>query len=243
MPRVKDKRVTSPRIVQPGASVRPWLVVALLAVIGGWTWATYDLGLERAGFHSDAASDRHAGLRAEARTLKKERDELLLAVANLERSSQIDRNAALQAQQQIKKLQAERAALKREVAFMRKLLEANDGPIRVRDFRLEEADEDRLYLYRFVVAQAQEGGDVLEGEIRIAVRGRAGEAARYMRQEELSEDKAKGHKMRFRNFQEVEGRLRLPANFIPEVFVVEVAPESRKLQGLQKEFDWKTPET
>ncbi len=239
MAKVKDKRVTSPRIVQPRSPVRPSLLVALGAAILGWTWVTYDFGLQRAGFHSDAAAGRRDGLSAEIRALKAEREELLLAVANLERSSQIDRSAAQQAQQRIMQLQNERAALKREVAFMRQLLEANDGPIRVRDFALAADGAERGYRYRFVVAQAQEGGDVLEGEIRVAVRGRSGEAVRYLRQEELAQDQAKGHKMRFRNFQEVEGRLLLPAGFAPETFVVEVAPDGKKLQGLQKEFDWK----
>jgi hypothetical protein len=243
MAKVKARRIESPRIVQPGTSVRPSLVVALLAVVFAWTWVTYDFGLQQAGFHMDAASDRREGLAAEVRSLKAEREDLLLRVASLERSSQIDAQAAVSAQQQIKRLQSERAALKREIAFMRKLLDASDGPIRVRDFSLEADESEGGFRYRFVVAQAEQGGDTLEGEIRIAVRGRAGTAARYMRQEELTEDKATGHKMRFRNFQNVEGRLQLPGNFTPEVFVVEVAPDGSKLQGLQKEFDWKLSDT
>ncbi|MFM1892569.1 MAG: hypothetical protein RLZ44_1646 [Pseudomonadota bacterium] len=238
MARVVSRRIVTPRIVQPGSGGRRWLVFVGVLVLLGWTYLTYDLGRQQAGYHSGRAAAQRAEARAEIQALKTERDELRLRAASHERASQIDRGAAQQVQDQIKTLQEERAALKREVAFLRELIAADDGPLRLRDFRLDPLEQDHHYRYRFTVAQAGEDAGTVRGEIGVTVTGQRDGKAQTLTLEDLTEGELAVHKMRFRNFQDVEGAIELPKGFTPEALEVEIRPEGDKLKPVKRLFEW-----
>ena len=237
MGRVKSKRIVTPRIVMPRRGPNPWLVLVLLSALGAWTWQSYDFGRQRAGYDSNASAERIAALKAQVRALKDEREDWLLATASQERSSQIDRDAVRQAQEEIRQLQDQRASLRRHVVFLQQLLAASEGPIRIRELQLEPEGEHG-FRYRFTVARAEQEQGHLEGEIRVTVRGKANGAEQLLPLEELTEDRISAHKMRFRHFQRVEGKLTLPDDFSPQAFVVEVVPSDKSEKTTQRAFKW-----
>jgi hypothetical protein len=238
MARVTSRRIVTPRIVQPGGRGRPWLIFAGLLVLLGWTYLAYDLGRQQAGFHSARAAAERAEAQAEIRALRVERDELRLRAANHERASQIERGASRQVQDDVKALQEERAELKREVAFLRELIAADDGPLRLRDFRIDALERDHHYRYRFTVAQAMEGVGTVQGEIGVAVIGQSDGKAQRLPLEDLTKGELTAHKMRFRNFQDVESSVELPKGFTPEALEVEIRPAGDKLKPVKRTFDW-----
>ena len=236
---IHSRRIVTPRIVQPGSGARPWVILAGLVALLGWTWLAYDLGREQAGFHSRKAAQQRADARAEIRALREERDALRLRAASNERASQIDRDAARQVQDQAKALQEERADLKREVAFLRELISSGDGIFQVRDFRVEPLDGETQFRYRFTVAQARADLGRVSGEIGVAVTGVADGKARRLSLKDLTGGKLSVHKMGFRNFQDVEGTFELPEDFVPQAVVLDIRPEGKDLKPLQRVFDWK----
>lgn len=238
MARVKRRRIKPPKIVQPGGRLKLWLTMGAAAVLAGWSWFAYDYGRQDAGFHSAAASDRQQRLKAQIKVLETEREHLLLATANHQRASQIDRNAARRVQEDIKSLQEERAELKRQVAFLKELIANNDGPIQVKDFRLRAVSGERQFQYAFTVSNAHRNLGELNGQINIVVRGQAEGVARYFRLGDLTGGKLKAHRMRFKHFQNVQGKLTLPENFSPQTITVEIVPREKTVKTTQRTFDW-----
>ena len=237
MTRIKPRRIGTPRIVEPGGRLHLWILALALAALIAWTWMSYDLGRQRAGYDSDLAAGKASELKAEIRALKKQREELRLIAANHERAGQIDRDAVRHAQSEIKGLQEERADLRRQVAFLRQLLATNEGPLQIKEFELHHVG-NAGYRYRFTVARVQQDDEALDGEIRVAVRGKLQGVARYLPLSELTAGKTAVHKMRFKHFQRVEGTFKLPNEFSPQKFVVEVVPGNKRLNSMQREFDW-----
>jgi hypothetical protein len=239
MARVKGRRIRAPKIVEPGGYLKFWLLLCAAAVLTGWSWFAYEIGRQDAGFHSAAANDRQQRLQAQIRALEKERERLWLTAANYQRASQIDRDAARRVQQDIKSLQDERAELKREVAFLKELIANDDGPIQVRDFRLRRGGAAREYFYAFTVSNARRDLGELNGQIKIAVRGEAEGVARYLRLGDLTGGKLSAHKMRFKHFQDVQGKLVLPEDFSPQTITVEIVPQEKTVKNTQRTFDWR----
>lgn len=239
MARVKGRRISSPKIVEPAGQRKLWLTLGGAILLVGWSWVVYDFGRQHAGFHSGVASDRVHQLQAQLRTLQRERENLLLTSANHERASQIDRDATRRVQQDIKSLQDERAELRREVAVLKELIANNDGPIQVRDFRLRAGDTARQFQYAFTVSNAHRDLGELNGQIRIAVRGEAGGVARYFRLSDLTGGELSAHRMRFKHFQDVQGTLMLPKNFAPRAIIVEIVPQEKAIKNTQRTFDWR----
>ena len=121
MGKIKPIKVITPRIVQPGERRRPWLWLFFLLVLGVWTWQVFEFGRQRAGFDVGRRDAVEGGLRERITELEQERDVLRQEAARYERSGQIDRAAVVDVQTEVKTLQDERAALKREVAFLKSL--------------------------------------------------------------------------------------------------------------------------
>jgi hypothetical protein len=48
----------------------------------------------------------------------------------------------------------------------------------------------------------------------------------------------KSLKMRFRYFQNLEGKLKLPSGFTPRKLIIEVRPENKKFEPVTETYDW-----
>lgn len=235
-----ERKTRTPRIVQPHGGGTRWLGVLLLAaLLGGVGWFAFDYGRERAGLsHSDTGrSVKRLGESVAA--LTRERDELRQKLAAAERSSQIDREASRLAQLELKKLQEERQELEKDLEFLRNLVEDEAaGVLRIKEFKLAATDREREYSYRFTVSQVKEDFGVSKGRIAIRIEGTFEGAAKTLKLAELTAGKKKTHTMRFRHFQNIQGRLLLPAGFTPDSLIVEILPETKKLPPLRESFDW-----
>lgn len=214
-----------------------WWILAVLALLG-WTYLAYDLGRQQAGYHSLEALKKQVRLKEEISALVDERDALQLEVEQHERSRRIDQDASRMVQDEVKSLQNDKAGLKREIAFLRELVSAGNRDLQVRDFRIEAIDQAR-FRYRLTVVQAVDNVDVVRGKLKFSVTGLLAGQARTFGLAELSPATKGTRKLRFKNFQDVVGELKLPAEFKPSTVTVEIIPEGRKLKALQHIVDWR----
>ena len=235
-----ERKIKTPRIVQSSSGATRWFVVFFLgALVGGAGWFGFDYGREWAGLsHSDTGRTVKR-LRQSVDALTRERDELRQQLTAMERSSQIDREASRLAQEELKQIQEERQELEKDLEFLRNLVEdEGKGALRIKEFKLAAGKKKRGYSYSFTVTQMKEDFGVAKGRVDISVQGTLEGAAKTLKLAEITADKKKSHKFRFRHFQNIQGQIKLPEGFTPDSLIVEVAPETKKLPPLRESFDW-----
>jgi len=233
-------KVKSPRIVHGGGDgVRCFLVffLGILLGIGGLQLLGYGLdwsGLfDGDGDHADGPTQEFVAVLAE------ERDQLRQELTALERSSQIDREATRLAQQELKNLQEQRQELEKDLEFLRNLAQdAGAGALRIKEFKLTAAEQERTYGYRFTVRQQKEDFGWAKGYVDVSIEGTQGGQAKTLELSELSDIEEEKHFFRFRHFQNIEGEVLLPEGFAPDSLVIDVLPETEKLQSIRETFDW-----
>jgi hypothetical protein len=237
-------RLPRPDVRQPGDRVRAvafrlvaYFVVAGLLVLAAWT--AYDVGRQQAGFDSSQARKLRRELSHRVEVLENERDELLQRVASLQRTVQIDREAARQVRQSLLELQDERLQLKEEIAFLGSLM--SDGKtkagLRIRRFVLETLDDPGSFRYRFGLSKFPQDGEELRATLELTVIGRRGgtESVVVYKDAALGPDKGE---VAFKQLVQVEGALKLPSGFEPQRLKIVVKPEKDDVLGVERELSW-----
>ncbi len=181
---------------------------------------------------------------AQSRRIKELEQQLSAAgeqVALLERASQVDRQAVAKIKKQLTEFQEQRSKQEEELTFLRSLVASKDNRegIQVRRFSLAQGKGTREFKFRFTVSQTLNNGTEASGWVFVAVDGlRNGEPA-WLPLRELTQQKTERLKMRFKNFQDIQGAIELPENFTPLKFIVEIKPSNKKIPEIKQRFEWK----
>ncbi|MCB1857559.1 MAG: hypothetical protein KDI63_04775 [Gammaproteobacteria bacterium] len=163
-------------------------------------------------------------------------------MAVLERAGQIDREAMDNIKQQLATFQEERTRQEEELTFLRSLVASKDDRegIQVRRFALAKGDREGEFNYRFTVSQTVSNGEEASGWIFIGIDGlRKGEPA-WLPLREITDEKTERLKMRFKHFQDMQGSIKVPGDFEPLKFIIEIKPNNKKISEVRQRFDWKT---
>ncbi len=231
----------TPRIVQPGSRLPLFLslLVVLMLLAGGWyLWLGpgRDQGPDPAQLQQqlDASAAR-------IQALEVEREKLLEQIAMLERTSQIDREAVRQVREQLAAYQEERSKMEEELTFLRGMVSSRQDRegIQVQRLVLKRAGDDGRYSFRFTVTRNMQNDGVVSGSIFFAVDGQRDGKPTWLPLREITDDSVEKLRMRFKNFQDVEGDIRLPEGFKPLKVIIEVKPNDKKLPPVKQLFDWK----
>ena len=233
-------KYTTPKIVQPGGQqVWLWVLLVILLILGvGWN--AYQLGRENAGTSAPDFKAVITQQRKRIEDLTGERDALLEKTAALEQAGLIDREAMRQVKKQLADYQEERAKIEEELTFLRSMVvdkETRNG-IQIREFKLERAGAKGVYRYRFAITRSDKGSDMATGSIFIAVDGLRDGQPKWLPLRDITDDNIEMVLMKFKQFQDVEGVIRLPDSFKPKKMIVEIKPNSNKLSPVKQRFDW-----
>jgi len=232
-------RVITPRIVQPGeGNVRPWLWLLFLVALGAWSWQVFQFGQQRAGFDVGHRDKAETQLRERIAELEEETAVLRAAAARFERAGQIDRAAVVDVQSEVKSLQAERAELKREVAFLKSLVSGEDKKLTLDDYSLVDAG-DGSYRFEITVAKGDDDQTTVGGQVTISVKGQVSGAEKVLDMRTLTDGKRDNIGIRFKNFQKLKTDLQLPAGFEPVSVEVAVRPDGKGFKAFEQVFAWK----
>jgi hypothetical protein len=231
----KRRRVVRPRIVRPsGAGLRIFTLVVVLVALA----AAFAAGAFVGYSESAALSAQIRGLEQTSAELEERILELRQQNAVLERGQQIDREANRTARDQLRESQERRLDLEKEISFLRRLIrEGGGGILQVKDFSLEQTAE-REFAYRFTVTQLVPDFGWSEGVVEIRLTGTEGEDERTLTLAQLEGSEPAEHRMRFRNFQNFEGQLKLPEALDAHSLVVEVKPKTDNLIPATETFPW-----
>jgi hypothetical protein len=230
----------TPKIVQPGSGWSPWWLLLVPVLIAAAGWGGYLYGRTEAGFDSQAARERVASLENQVQALETERAELYQRMAALERSSQIDQEAARTVRDEIKTMQDERLEMEEELVFLRGIVsnkKAGKGSLRVQELKLESANGNEVR-YSFTVSHVLENLKQATGNIWITIDGVQDGKAKSLPLKEVTENGVESLKMRFKHFQKVDGSVRLPADFIASSITIDIKPDGKELSPFTQTFKW-----
>ena len=228
-------------VVRPHRPMRNGLIYTVLAVLITATIAgAFEFGRIRAGF--DASESERARERAdqEIEVLTVQNRELRERIALLERSSEIDREAREQVQNNLSSMQDEVLELREELAFYRGIVSPEDAQagLRIQSFKVSNPSDSDLYRYRLVLIQAIKHDRRASGRVEVTVHGvRDGEPVSIPLRELVTGDMDE-ISYSFKYFQDFEGDMRVPAGFEPLRVDVAVLPGGRATDAVRRTIDW-----
>ena len=224
------------------SNARIWLqrgVIVALAV--ACAYLIFEYGRISAGYDVvDTANERQAfedhivSLDDNIAALKQE-------IAVLETHREIDREAYKEVEESLLALQAKIQEQQDAIAFYRGIVSPADGKpgLRVQDFKLTRAGEERAFNLRLVLVQAMKHDRKVSGNVAVTVEGsEAGIAKTYALSDLLPEEADTAWPFSFRYFQDFDRQLVLPDGFTPERIHVEVRSRTRSISSIEESFAW-----
>ncbi|MCC6196031.1 MAG: hypothetical protein IT518_16355 [Burkholderiales bacterium] len=210
-------------ISAPRMAVRtrlPWwgrgaLVLMLLALIGGMWWWGFDFGQILGGFNRKEVEARLASLDGEAGKLRSEVVELRARNTVLESELAMASGKQEALSRQATELAGENAQLKEELAFLQQLVtDAKTVGVAIQRVAVEPDGED-TWRYSVLVVRGGNPKDEFVGNLslRATLGGAEPGADAPQRSMQLPEDDpeaAAALKLKFKYYQRVEGRFRVP---------------------------------
>ena len=212
-------------ISAPRMAVRthlPWwgrgaIVVTLVGMIAGMWWWGFDFGQIFGGFNRKEVESRLVSLETEANKLRVEVVELRARNSTLESELVMAHGSQESQQKHSVALSSENAQLKDELAFLQKLVSDSSKQIGLQLQRLTvERDTDEMWHYSLLVVRGGSPKDEFEGSIVLQVTltpaPGAPAAARGMilTLPEDQPDSKPALALKFKYYQRVEGRFRVP---------------------------------
>lgn len=225
-----------------GHSPRLWwhlLAVAGYAVlVAAAFWLGFELGRrDTTTITADGSPDPCAVSAQTALTLQAEITALRQEGVVLERTRQIALETNRSLQDQLKQVQAERLALIKEASYLKRLMqEGGRGAVRVADLRLTRGDG--VVRYAFTLTQLSPGFGESRGEVKLLVTGTAQGQERSFDLGQLPYADPRRLTMRFEHFQRFQGEFSLPADLVPTMVALTLAPEGDQLAATSESFPW-----
>lgn len=201
----------------------------------------YVTGMAQGGFRFSSAERSQERLVDQVEQLRGDNRQMSQQIVNLERGRAVDEQALNQARRTIVGLETELASLQSELVFYKNIMAPSESSRGLQIDRLTMRDAGASGAFDFMVVLVQRGDNknYLSGSAQVSIVGQRNEERETIALTELSDDvESRDIKLRFRYFQEVKGRLRLPEDFEPlEVQVMAKRDGSASAQ-VERTFDW-----
>ena len=216
-------------------------LISAIAMVLFAGWWLYDLGKVRGVIELKSMRTQYAIV--EKLNTKQSKDNKVLRerVAILERSSQIDQQAAQDVKADLGQLEMELQAAREEIEFYRGIVAPGDvqSGLRVHRFTLKRGTAPGKYHYELVLTQLKHNDKYVTGvvdwKISGLLLGEPGEVALAG----VTNPPVKQLKFRFRYFQELAGTITLPEGFEARNVTLTITPAGKKKQGpVEQVFDW-----
>ena len=174
--------------------------------------------------------------------LSAENSELKRQVAMLERSGLLDQRVNETDQKTLSSLRDQLATLEQDLSFYKNVVtkQTDDTGLMVSEWSLKRISNSNRYRYKLALRQQDADGDTyLNGHVNVNLVGtQNGKNTVYSLSEVSKEQEQIDIKLRFKFFQDIEGELTLPDNFLPEyikIVGVEINPVRKTID---RDYPW-----
>lgn len=204
-------------------------------------WWLYDLGKLHGADDLRNLRTRHGVLEKRHVKVLGENRELREKVAILQRSSQIDRQAALDVKADLATLEEELQAAREEIEFYRGIVSPGDVKpgLRIHRFQLVAGVAEGEYRYDLVLTQLKHNDRHASGVVDWQIEGVLDGEPGKLGLADVTRPAVQQLKFRFRYFQDLAGSVYLPEGFVASKLVLSVRPEGKgSPQPVEQEYDW-----
>ena len=175
----------------------------------------------------------------ENRNLIKENEKLRDHLILLDRTTQIDSQAAAELHEEIKKLQDEVYKLRGELEFYQNIMSATGTSkgLSIQGMQIERLT-DNNYQFKLILTHVSKNDKVIEGTAEIVLEGQQDDVTRVMNITDLIINSSFDLSFKFKNFKQFEGNIMLPEGFRPLRIMVKLQPKDAKLSMIKRVFNW-----
>ena len=176
----------------------------------------------------------------ENRNLTRENAKLRERVIMLERTTQIDSQAAAEFHEEMKKLQDEIYKLKGELEFYQGIMASTSSAVglSIQGMQVEQLAEQNSYHFKLILTHLSKSDKVVEGTADIVLEGVQDGAAKVLNIMDVVINPAIDLSFKFKNFKRFEGNIMLPEGFVPHRVIVKLQPKDTKLSNIKRVFNW-----
>ncbi len=157
-------------------------------------------------------------------------------------SAKVDTQSSQQLVDSIRELQDIQRGLEAELTFYRNIMapELSQKGLTVAEFELTANSENQNPLFKLVLTQAGKQDQFLKGEVSLRLHGLLNGKMAEFDFRELGTFQSKHFQFQFKYFQNFEGEINLPENFVADhVSIVAKTKGLQHNQTVKKEIDWK----
>ena len=205
------------------------VVAVLLFLVGGWLGAGGALD----------ASESNRRLRAEVKTQKTELDAARNELAVFRADSELTLEAREEVRREIKALQDQVAELEEAVLFYKNVMApgGTEGGLQIEKMTVQQDNDTGEYRYRVVLVQSGDNRNYLSGDISLHLHGEKNGEAFALNGSSWLEDGSET-RFRFRYFQELNGRFKVPEGVEMQAVDVDAESGGRNRYQTQKTIKW-----
>jgi hypothetical protein len=222
-----------------------YLKLSMAVVIGGLAgllaWWVYDFGKLHGVTELASLRERYASLSQQNEQVVEVNSSLREQVAILERSSQIDRQAAEEVRDELGALQEELHAARDEIEFYRGIVSPGGGKagLRIHRFTLSAGRLSRDFDYDLVLTQLKNNDRYVAGQVGWTISGKREGRSDELDLAEVTETGVAHLDFRFRYFQRLTGVISLPEGFQAEEVALSIKTTGKNApEPLLQIFDW-----
>ena len=242
MPRVRGSKQLEMRVVPHRPlfelAIRLGVACSLLVIAVGAFYLGFRRGVD---INGDARQER-ASLFETVTNQQQEIDLLKEQLLFSQQSNIVDRQALQSVRSTLVSQQETIRQLEEDLLYYRSVMspESDVQGVTVGKMELDEVTNgENLWRYTIELRQQGNNGDEQKGSARISVTGHSEGKEKVLTLSDLTSSKTSDEvTYAFRYFQNLEGEIELPGNFIPEKLHVSLIPENRKETGMEKSIDW-----
>jgi hypothetical protein len=191
-----------------------WLLnIVMMAVVAGVVWWLVENSYRITGFNRDEVQQQLQSLTRDNQGLRRDMEAAKTGLVERDRQLQIDRASQGELARSVAQLQEENAALKEDLAFLRKMMSSGATPegLGVSNLKVEPDGRPNEYRYHMLLTQGGQRKQDFKGRVQVVARAQSGDALQTYTFPEPAAGEAAGA-LDFRFYQKVEGRFRLPEN-------------------------------
>ena len=232
-PNKTGELIVKPRVAPRTKMLFAVLIVMVLVFTAGWI---YTYGLSVAGFHILSANREQESLRGDIKRLEEANEELRVSLARVQRTLQMDRSAYEELDRSLKGSAQEITKLREELNFYRNIISPVDkkSGLRIQSLAIEPVGNTSQFRYKLVLIQALKHDRSINGTARFEISGMQGGEDAVLTYPKPPERMIN---VKFKYFQDIEGKFELPKNFKPRQIKVTVTTAGGR-QNVEEIYAW-----